>query len=100
MANTEQITITLPTDLVSKVHERVAAGDFPNASELVQQSLEEFVVNGGGPLEMSKPEFDRWLKAEVSPAYEAMKRDPARGRTAEQVRDRVAQECSAFEKAK
>lgn len=99
MEATEQLTITVPARLATRLRERISSGEFVDASDLVSRSLESFVLGSGQPLAMSDAEFDSWLTAEVLPVYDAMEADPVRGMSINEVRERLAREHAEFSKA-
>ena len=95
MQETEQISVTLPADLVARLRKRVRAEVSIDDSAVVAEALEEFdalaQVDAILP-EMSDDEVDRWLRTEAVPALDELRRDPSRALTIEQVRTNLARD--------
>jgi antitoxin ParD1/3/4 len=93
MPATEQLTVTLPSDVADLVRKRMASGKYANESAVIEEALIDTILPPIQALDL-----DDWLRTEVVPALDAMKADPSRGRTPEQVRQHL-QDCRAsFEK--
>lgn len=73
-----QVTLTLPDDLANLIEEKVASGAYPSESDVVREGLEF--------LRDHEDELEDWLRREAVPALEAMKADPTRRRSIDQVR--------------
>ena len=68
MRTTQQLSITLPTEMAQKVKARVASGDYASESEVIREGLRA--------LEERDAVVERWLREEVVPAYDAWKAKP------------------------
>jgi putative addiction module CopG family antidote len=77
MPATRQLTVTLPEDLVDRVHEKVASGEYESEAEVIRDGLEA--------LEEDRRRFESWLREEVVPALEALEADPSRAVSIEDV---------------
>ena len=80
MGAIEHLTVRLSAAAAQKVRSRVAAGDFADASAMVEQALA--ALHGGGedaPAEVEGPATEHWLRTDVAAIYDAMKRNPSRG---------------------
>ena len=84
MQTTAQINVTLPNDMVDMVKSKVQTGEYADESEVIRDSL---CVT----LERDRVVED-WLHNQVGPAYDALKADPSRSITVEQVRSQLAAE--------
>ena len=85
---TTKITITLPDRQVEEIRKRVAAQDFPNVSNFIQQAVQKSLENGaeframveealkesGGPL---KPKERAWARRMLSARKRGTKRRKA-----------------------
>lgn len=84
MRTTQQLSSTLPNEMADAIKAEVKAGEYATESDVI----------GGGLRTL--PARDRtaesWLNNQVGPAYDALKADPSRAVTAEQVRARIAAE--------
>jgi len=78
MRSTQQMSITLPIEMAAAVKDRVAAGEYASESEVIRDGLRALMAR--------ERAVESWLHAQVLPAYDALKADPSRGLTADQVR--------------
>ena len=81
MRSTQQMSITLPLEMAAAVKNRVAAGEYTTKSEVIRDGLRALMAR--------ERAVENWLHAQVLPAYDALKADPSRGLTADQVRARL-----------
>jgi antitoxin ParD1/3/4 len=84
MRTTRQMSITLPKDLAEMVKTKVSAGEYASESEVIRDGLRALMARD--------QVVENWLHGEVGPIYDALKVDPSRAVTAEQVRARLAAE--------
>jgi putative addiction module CopG family antidote len=84
MRTTQQLSITLPNDMAEVVKTKVKTGDYASESEVIRDGLRALLARDRA--------VDAWLHNQVGPAYDALKADPARSVTADQVRARLAAE--------
>ncbi|MCF7977707.1 MAG: type II toxin-antitoxin system ParD family antitoxin [Chromatiaceae bacterium] len=84
MHTTQQLSISLPNDMVEEVKARVRAGEYASDSEVIREGLRTLLARDRA--------VDAWLRQQVGPAYDALKADPELAVTAEQVRARLAAE--------
>jgi antitoxin ParD1/3/4 len=86
MAAAEKRTISLPAEQASYIDAQVAKGAYASASEVVRAGLRA--------LQERDAAVERWLRADVAPAYDAMRSDPSRaipdGQVLETIRSRHA----------
>jgi putative addiction module CopG family antidote len=78
MRTTQQFSITLPKEMADIVKTKVAAGEYASESEVIRDGLRVLMARDRV--------METWLSQEVGPAYDALKADPARAITIEQVR--------------
>ena len=81
MPKAESRTVNVPADQASYIDSLVQSGGYASASEVVSAGLRA--------LQERDAAVERWLTDKVLPVYDAMQADPARGRTGEQVHDRL-----------
>jgi antitoxin ParD1/3/4 len=81
MALVEKRTVSLSAGQASFIDAKVASGGYASASEVVRAGLRA--------LQERDEAVDRWLRDEVAPVYDAMQADPGRGRSSEQVGNRL-----------
>ena len=84
MRTTQQMRITLPKDMAEMVKTKVSAGEYASESEVIRDGLRALMARD--------QVVENWLHGEVGPIYDALKVDPSRAVTAEQVRARLAAE--------
>lgn len=87
MRTTQQLSITLPTEMADAVKAKVRAGEYATESEVIRDGLRALLARDRA--------VEDWLRQQVGPAYDALKADPSRAVTADQVRA-----CLAAEHAK
>lgn len=84
MRTTQQLSITLPNDMVDVVKTKVRTGEYASESEVIRDGLRALMARDRA--------VERWLHSQVGAAYDALKADPSRAVTADQVRARLAAE--------
>ena len=77
MTAVQKRTFVLPSEEASYIDSLVAGGTYANDSEVVTAGLHALQDRDDG--------IERWLREEVVPVYDAMKADPSRGLTVEEV---------------
>ena len=82
MRTTQQISVTLPKEMAARVKAKVASGEYASESEVIREGLRA--------LQARDRAMEDWLRRDVLPIYDSMKRDPARGRSVEHVRAALA----------
>lgn len=86
MRTTQKMSITLPNDMADMVKKKVRAGEYASDSEVIREGLRALMARDRA--------VENWLHNQVGPAYDALKADPSRAVTADQVRARLAAEQS------
>ena len=84
MRTTQQLSITLPNEMADAVKSKVAAGEYATESEVIRDGLRVLMARDRA--------VENWLHEQVGPAYDALKADPSRAITVDQVRARLAAE--------
>ena len=84
MRTTQQMSITLPIDMADAVKTKVRTGEYASESEVIRDGLRALMARDRA--------VESWLHNQVGPAYDALKSDPSRAVTADQVRGRLAAE--------
>ena len=84
MRSTQQMTITLPNDMVDVVKTKVRSGEYASESEVIQDGLRALMARDRA--------VETWLHNQVGPAYDALKVEPSRAISPDQVRARLAAE--------
>ena len=84
MRTTRQFSITLPNEMADAVKSKVAAGEYATESEVIRDGLRILMARDRA--------VENWLREQVGPAHDAIKADPSRAVTVEQVRARLAAE--------
>ena len=84
MRTTQQLSITLSNEMANVVKAKVQAGEYATESEVIRDGLRALMARDRA--------VESWLHHQVGPAYDALKDDPSRAVTANQVRARLAVE--------
>jgi putative addiction module CopG family antidote len=84
MRTTQQLSITLPNEMADVVKAKVRAGEYATESEVIRDGLRALLARDRA--------VESWLHQQVGPAYDALKADPTRAITPDQVRARLAAE--------
>lgn len=84
MRTTQQLSITLPNDMADVVKSKVRTGEYATESEVIRDGLRALLARDRA--------VESWLQHEVGSAYDALKSDPSRAVTVDQVRARLAAE--------
>lgn len=84
MRTTQQLSITLPNDMADVVKEKVRSGEYASESEVIRDGLRALLARDRA--------VENWLVQQVGPAYDALKADPSRALTSDEVRARLAAE--------
>lgn len=86
MRTTQQMSITLPNDMADVVKAKVRAGEYASESEVIRDGLRALIARDRA--------MESWLHDQVGPAYDALKANPSRAVTTDQVRARLAAELA------
>lgn len=84
MRTTQQLSITLPNEMADAVKTKVRSGEYATESEVIRDGLRALLARDRA--------VESWLHGQVGPAYDALKADPSRAVTADQVRARITAE--------
>lgn len=82
MRTTQQLSITLPTEMAGLVKAKVASGDYATESEVIRDGLRVLMARDRA--------MEQWLQTQVGPAHDALKADPSRAVSIARVRKRLA----------
>jgi putative addiction module CopG family antidote len=88
MRTTQQFSITLPHEMADVVKRKVAAGEYATESEVIRDGLRVLMARDRA--------VENWLSEQVGPAYDALKADPSRSVSVDQVRAMLAAEHKQF----
>ena len=84
MRTTQQMSITLPNEMADAIRTKVRAGEYATESEVIREGLRALLNRDRA--------IENWLQNQVVEAYDALKADPSRAVTIDQVRARLAKE--------
>jgi putative addiction module CopG family antidote len=82
MRTTQQFSITLPNEMANLIKTKVAGGEYATESEVIRDGLRALMARDRA--------VEHWLQKEVGSAYDALKADPTRAVSIDQVRARLA----------
>jgi putative addiction module CopG family antidote len=88
MRTTQQFSITLPNEMADIVKRKVAAGEYATESEVIRDGLRVLMARDRA--------VENWLNEQVGSAYDALKADPTRAVSVDQVRAMLAAEHKQF----
>jgi antitoxin ParD1/3/4 len=83
MRSTRQLSVTLPNEMADMVREKVASGEYASESEVIRDGLRA--------LQARDRVVEHWLHAQVVPAYDALRADPSRALSVQEVRKTLVQ---------
>lgn len=78
MRSTQQFSVTLPIEMAAQIKARVASGEYASESEVIRDGLRA--------LHAREKAVEDWLRNDIAPVYDAMKGDPARARSLDDVK--------------
>ena len=84
MRTTQQMSITLPNDMADVVKAKVRTGEYASESEVIRDGLRTLMARDRA--------IESWLHNQVGPVYDALKAEPSRAVSADQVRARLTAE--------
>ena len=84
MRSTQQLSVTLPIEMAAQIKARVASGEYASESEVIRDGLRA--------LHAREKAVEDWLRNDIAPVYDAMKADPARARSLDDVKASLAAE--------
>ncbi len=84
MRSTQQLSITLPNEMADLVRAKVATGEYATESEVIRDGLRTLPARDRA--------VESWLREQVAPAYDALKADPSRAVSLDNVRARLSAE--------
>ncbi|QDD62959.1 type II toxin-antitoxin system ParD family antitoxin [Herbaspirillum seropedicae] len=84
MRTTQQMSITLPNEMADVVKSKVRSGEYASESEVIRDGLRTLLARDRA--------VENWLSNQVAPAYDALKADPSRAVSVDEVRARLAAE--------
>ena len=84
MRTTQQLSITLPNEMADVVKAKVRTGEYASESEVIRDGLRVLMARDRA--------VESWLQQQVGPAYDALKAEPSRAVTLDQMRARLAVE--------
>ena len=85
MASLRKRTISLPDDDADYVESLVSSGRYSSESEVVKAGLHALRDREAGLDAFGDDEIERWLREDVAPVYDAMRADPSRGLSPDEV---------------
>ena len=86
MRTTQQLSITLPNEMADVVKAKVRTGEYASESEVIRDGLRALMARDRA--------VESWLQQQVGPAYDALKAEPSRAVTLDQMRARLAVELA------
>lgn len=84
MRTTQPMRINLPTEMDDVVKTKVRTGGYARESEVIRDGLRALMARDRA--------VEVWLHTQAGPAFDALKNDPSRAVTVDQVRARLVTE--------
>ena len=78
-ARSTKLSISLPQEQARQVQALADSGQYASVSAVISDSLRALEARNAG--------LERWLRDEVVPNYQALKADPGRGLSVDQLQD-------------
>ncbi len=90
MRTTQQFSITLPNEMASEIKRRVSEERYATESEVIREGIRALMDRDKA--------VEHWLHTQAASAYDALKADPTRALSVDQVRAALKQthEASAI----
>jgi putative addiction module CopG family antidote len=82
MRSTQQFSVTLPNEMADMVRNKVTSGEYASESEVIRDGLRA--------LQARDRAVESWLREQVVPAHDALRADPSRVVSADDVRKTLA----------
>ncbi len=82
-AHSTKLSISLPSEQAQQVQALAASGQYASVSAVISDSLRA--------LDARNAAIEQWLHEEVVPAYRALKADPGRGLSVDQLQAALAE---------
>jgi antitoxin ParD1/3/4 len=92
MSKIENRTISFSAEQAAFIDAKVASGEYASVSEVVSAGLRA--------LQDHDAAIEKWLREEVAPTYDAVKKDPSRLMSIEQAWDQIRAKHETLVKAK
>ncbi|KAF0183010.1 MAG: kluA [Hyphomonadaceae bacterium] len=87
MRTTQAISITLPHEMAQMIKSKVASGEYASESEVIRDGLRTLQARDNA--------LEKWLKEEVTAAYDEAKQHPENLLTSGELRERLKKKHSA-----
>lgn len=84
MRTTQQFSVTLPNEMAAQVRAKVACGDYASESEVIREGLRA--------LQARDRALETWLRQDAATAYDAIRANPDRGRSSQDIARALAAE--------
>ena len=84
MRTTQQFSVTLPNEMAAQVRAKVACGDYASESEVIREGLRA--------LQARDRALETWLRQDAAAAYDAIRANPDRGRSSQDIARTLAAE--------
>ena len=82
MPSTQQLSITLPNEMAEAIKAKVAAGEYATESEVIREGLRALLARDRA--------VEGWLLNDMAAAYDALKADPSKAVSTQDVRASLA----------
>lgn len=87
MRTTQQFSITLPNEMAAIVKTKVETGEYATESEVISDGIRALIARDKA--------VESWLHGQMAPAYDALRADPSRAISIDQVKARLKAEHQA-----
>ncbi len=90
MRTTQQVSITLPVEMMEAIRAKVRSGEYASESEVFRDGIRTLLKRDAA--------VEKWLNKEVVAAYDALKTDPSKAVTGETLRAKLSALSDATKK--
>jgi len=82
MRTTQQMSVTLPTQMAALIKSKVNTGQYASESEVIRDGMRALLARDNA--------IEHWLKTKIAATYDELKSDPSKAIPIAQVKEHIA----------